>query len=108
MMSNSEKSSGLTRGELSRRAQPSPTSVGSERFNKTAHSESSHGIQPPTLSVEEANPVFVHQVFNLFKRYLNTQLEEKGKGIESKNKTVKDTVKLKIKGIKKQFNLHTL
>ena len=54
MMSNSEKSSGSTHGELSRSAQPSLASVGSERFNKTAYSESSHGIQPPTLSVEEA------------------------------------------------------
>ena len=86
---------GSKRGELSRGAQPSLASVGSERFNKTTDSESSYGVQPPTLSVEEANPVFVQQVFDLFKLYLNTQLEEKGKGIEWKNKTARDTVELK-------------
>ena len=76
--------------------------LGSEKFGEASRAVPSRGSQLSTLSVEEANPVLVQQVFGLFKSYLNTQLEEKGKQIE------KDVVELKFKGNQKQFKLKIL
>ena len=50
--------------------------------------------QPATT----ANPALVQQVFVLFKDYLLTQLDAKGKEIETKQKIDKETVELKFKG----------
>ena len=49
------------------------------------------------------NPELVQQVFGLFKDYLSTQLDVKGKQIETKQKIDKETVELKFKGNQKQF-----
>ena len=47
------------------------------------------------------NPELVQQVFGLFKDYLSTQLDVKGKQIETKQKIDKETVELKFKGNQK-------
>ena len=52
------------------------------------------------------NPELVQQVFGLFKDYLSTQLDVKGKQIETKQKIDKETVELKFKGNQKQFKLN--
>ena len=81
-MSDWEKPKDATRGESSRGAQSSSASVDSLKSNETTRGESSRGDQPATPSAKEANSALVQQVFGLFKSYLNTQLEEKGKQIE--------------------------
>ena len=53
------------------------------------------------------NPELVQQVFGLFKDYLSTQLDVKGKQIEIKQKIDKETVELKFKGNQKQFKLNS-
>ena len=52
------------------------------------------------------NPELVQQVFGLFKEYLSTQLDVKGKQIETKQQIDKETVELKFKGNRKQFKLN--
>ena len=52
------------------------------------------------------NPELVQQVFGLFKDYLSTQLNVKGKQIETKQKIDKETVESKFKGNQKQFKLN--
>ena len=52
------------------------------------------------------NPKLIQQVFGLFKDYLSTQLDVKGKQIETKQKIDKETVELKFKGNQKQFKLN--
>ena len=52
------------------------------------------------------NPELVQQVFGLFKDYLSTQLDVKGKQIETKQQIDKETVELKFKGNRKQFKLN--
>ena len=53
-----------------------------------------------------SNPELVQQVFGLFKDYLLSQLDVKGKQIEAKQKTDKETIELKFKGNQKQFDLN--
>ena len=48
----------------------------------------------------------VHQVFFLFKDYLQNQLETKTKQIEQKSKIHKEVVRLKYRGNQKQFELN--
>ena len=52
------------------------------------------------------NSELVQQVFGLFKDYLSTQLDVKGKQIETKQQIDKETVELKFKGNRKQFKLN--
>ena len=51
------------------------------------------------------NPELVQQIFGLFKDYLSTQVDVKGKQIETKQRIDKETVDLKFKGNQKQFKL---
>ena len=53
-----------------------------------------------------ANSALAQQVFGLFKDYLSTQLDDKEKKIETKQKIDKETVELKFKGNQKQFKLN--
>ena len=53
-----------------------------------------------------SNPELVQQVFGLFKDYLLSQLDVKGKQIKTKQKIDKETIELKIQGNHKQFKLN--
>ena len=57
-------------------------------------------------SRDSSSPTLVQQVSGLFKDYLATQLDTQGKKLESKQKIVKETVKLKYKGNQKQFRVN--
>jgi len=68
------------------------------------------------LSLEEAvllgqqeapNPQLVDQVFSLFKGYLSSQLEEKGRQLEESAKIDKEAPIIKFKGNRNQFELNS-
>ena len=81
--------------------------------NETDSSRTIRGIgniQPPSghslSSPSEANPKLVQQVFGLFKTYLNQKIDEKGRQIEAKSKIEEESVQLKFKGNRKEFQLN--
>ena len=53
------------------------------------------------------NPQLVDQVFSMFKSYLTTQLDEKGKQLESKSRIEKEATQFKFKGNRKQFEINS-
>ena len=54
-----------------------------------------------------SNSQLVDEVFSLFKGYLTSQLEEKGKQFERSSKSDKEAADIKFKGNRKQFELNS-
>ena len=54
-----------------------------------------------------SNSQLVNEVFSLFKGYLTSQLEEKGKQFERSSKSDKEAADIKFKGNRKQFELNS-
>ena len=53
-----------------------------------------------------SNSELVDEVFSLFKGYLNSQLQEKGKQFEQSAKSDKEAADIKYKGNRKQFEVN--
>lgn len=71
---------------------------------------SGSGVVPAAAGVQQdnpPNPQLVNQVFGLFKDYLSTQLDLKGKQLEGKSKVEKEATEFKFKGNRKQFELNS-
>lgn len=51
----------------------------------------------------DPNPHLVEQAFGLFKSYLSSQLEEKGKEIQAQSRIDKEATEIKFKGNRKQI-----
>ena len=61
----------------------------------------------PDTGRESSTPQLAEQIFELFKGYLTSQLEEKGKQIKTESKIEKEACDLKFKGNWKQFEFNS-
>ena len=68
---------------------------------------SDHGEDNPDPRQDNPSPQMVEQVFSMFKGYLSSQLDTKGKQLEVKSKLDKEAADLKFKGNRKQFEFNS-
>ena len=80
---------------------------------KTATSLTIEGSSTPSIAQADivsqnssSNSELVNEVFSLFKSYLASQLQEKGKQFERSAKSDKEAVDINYKGNRKQFEVN--